>query len=290
MVFVRLSGGLGNQLFQYAAARRVAHINNAPLKLDVSGFESYKLHTYSLKHFTIQEGFASSEEIARFNSAGLANHISLWVQKLRPYYRRARVVERYFHFDANILKISSKNVYLDGYWQSERYFKDIELLLRRELTVKPAPDAVNVAMSERIRGVRSVSLHIRRRDYISNPITQQVHGACSLDYYAAAIAQLNDRVENPHFFVFSDHPQWARASLKLQHPTTFVTHNGPDRNYEDLRLMSLCQHHIIANSTFSWWGAWLCANPDKLVFAPQKWFRTPDRNTKDLIPETWQRI
>ena len=167
MVVVRLIGGLGNQLFQYAAARRVAHINNASLKLDVSGFESYKLHAYSLKHFNIREEFASPEEIARFNGSGLTNHLSLWVQKLRPYYRRARVVERHFHFDANILRISSKNVYLDGYWQSERYFKDIEALLRRELAVKPAPDAANMATSQRIRGVRSVSLHIRRGDYVS---------------------------------------------------------------------------------------------------------------------------
>ena len=289
MVIVRLFGGLGNQLFQYATARRVAHINNVPLKLDVSGFESYKLHRYSLKHFNILEEFASSDEIARFNGRGLVCHISLWVQKLLPYYRRRLVVERYFNFDAKIIEISS-NVYLNGYWQSEKYFKDIETLLRQELTLKAAPDSANVAMGEWIRGVRSVSLHIRRRDYVSDPATQQIHGTCSSDYYAAAIAKLSEGVEDPYFFVFSDDPQWAQENLKLEHPTTFVTHNGPDKNYEDLRLISLCQHHIIANSTFSWWGAWLCANPGKLVFAPQRWFRTPDLNTKDLFPETWRLI
>jgi len=289
MVVVRLFGGLGNQLFQYATARRVAHINNMPLKLDVSGFESYKLHRYSLKHFNIREEFASPEEIARFNDRGLGFHLSLWVQNLLPYYRRRRVVERHFNFDANILKIS-KNVYLNGYWQSEKYFKDIETLLRQELTLKPAPDSANVAMGEWIRGVRAVSLHIRRRDYVSDPATQQIHGTCSLDYYAAAIAKLSEWVEDPYFFVFSDDPQWAQENLKLEHPTTFVTHNGPDKNYEDLRLISLCQHHIIANSTFSWWGAWLSGNPDKLVFAPQKWFRTLDRNSDDIMPETWERI
>lgn len=289
MVIVRLFGGLGNQLFQYATARRVAHINNVPLKLDVSGFESYKLHRYSLKHFNILEEFASSDEIARFNGRGLVCHISLWVQKLLPHYRRKRVIERHFNFDANILKISD-NVYLNGYWQSEKYFKDIETLLRQELTLKAAPDSANVAMGEWIRGVRSVSLHIRRRDYVSDPATQQIHGTCSLDYYAAAIAKLSEGVEDPYFFVFSDDPQWAQENLKLEHPTTFVTHNGPDKNYEDLRLISLCQHHIIANSTFSWWGAWLSVNPDKLVFAPQKWFRTLDRNSDDIMPETWERI
>lgn len=289
MVVVHLLGGLGNQLFQYATARRVAHINNVPLKLDISGFESYKLHSYSLKHFNIREEFASPEEIARFNVRGLASYVSLWAPRLLPYYRRRRVVESHFHFDANILKIS-KSVYLNGYWQSEKYFKDIESLLRRELTVKSAPDSVNLAMSECIRGVRSVSLHVRRCDYVSHPVTQQYHGGCSLGYYASAVANLSERVENPHFFVFSDDPQWTRINLKLEYPTTYVTHNGPDKNYEDLRLMSQCEHHIIANSSFSWWGAWLCANPGKLVFAPQKWFRTPDLNTKDLIPETWQLI
>jgi hypothetical protein len=289
VIIVRLYGGLGNQLFQYATARRVAHVNSTGLKLDISGFESYKLHAYSLGHLNIREQFASPEEIARINSPAFDHPITYALQKLLPYHKRNRATERHFHFDADILLLS-KDVYLDGYWQSEKYFQDIEGLLREEFTVKSALDPVSIALSEQIRTVPAVSLHIRRRDYVSDPVTQQIHGVCSLDYYAAAIAKLSERVEDPYFFVFSDDPQWAQANLKLEHPTTFVTHNGPDKNYEDLRLMSLCHHHIIANSTFSWWGAWLGVNPEKIVIAPEKWFRTPDRDSSDIIPGTWQRI
>lgn len=289
MVIVRLMGGLGNQLFQYAAARRVAWVNNVPLKLDVSSFAANNFRKYSLEHFDIAGHIASPQEIARFNKSRSKRVIRLasrLVNKLRPYHERPVIRERHFYFDPNMLKVSGQ-VYLDGYWQSEKYFKDIEEVIRREFKVKHRFDKANEQVANSIMNTESVSLHVRRSDYVLDTQVNQVHGVCPLDYYYAAIQALTKFVVNPHFFIFSDDPQWAKGNLKLSHPVTFVTHNNADKDYEDLRLMTICKHHIIANSTFSWWGAWLCEHPAKMVFAPKIWFRTDKRNTKDLIPDSW---
>jgi hypothetical protein len=287
MVIVQLIGGLGNQLFQYALARRIAHMHNVPLKLDLYGFESYKLHKYSLQHFNIREDFASPDEIARFkNKSGVLARLAT---KFKPYYECSVVHERFFHFDSNMLKVS-KNVYLEGYWQSEKYFKDIEDIIRREFIVKHKIDAENEQIAKHISSVRAISLHIRRGDYVSNTATNQIHGTCSLEYYHQAIDIIIKKVDKPYFFVFSDNSEWAKKNIIIDYPITFVDHNNADKNYEDMRLMSLCKHHIIANSSFSWWGAWLCTNPDKIIIAPRKWFNNQDINTTDLIPEKWIKI
>ncbi|MEN6509171.1 MAG: alpha-1,2-fucosyltransferase [Smithella sp.] len=156
-------------------------------------------------------------------------------------------------FDPNLLKIN-RDAYLDGYWQSEKYFLDIAPVIRKELSIKTPPDRENELLINKIANSDAVSLHIRRADYVADSHTNTIHGACSLDYYHHAVDKVAEKVKSPHFFIFSDDPAWALDNLKLKYPATFVTKNGPDKNYEDLRLMSLCRHNIIANSTFSWWG------------------------------------
>jgi hypothetical protein len=190
-------------------------------------------------------------------------------------------------YNPDILK-TPKSVYLVGYWQSEQYFKDIESLLRREFTFKTAPDAKNAHPVALIQSVQAVSVHIRRGDYVANPHTHEFHGSVSLEYYHIAADKIAQAVTDPHFFVFSDEPEWAQEHLKLNYPTTFMAVSGQGKDYEDLRLMSLCKHHIIANSSFSWWGAWLSINPNKVVFAPTRWFNQLD--ARDLIPETWHKL
>ena len=150
--------------------------------------------------------------------------------------------------------------------------------------------AANQAASLAIRACESVSVHIRRGDYLSNPAFYRFHGVCAVEYYEAAVGHLAGAVENPCFFLFSDDLDWARRNLRLDYPVTYVDHNGEDKDYEDLRLMSQCKHHIIANSSFSWWAAWLCANPGKIVIAPRKWFNDPNIDTADIIPASWRRI
>jgi len=265
MIIVRLIGGLGNQLFQYAAARQLSEIHQTELKIDISQFEEYKLHKYSLQHFNIIEDFISKEEICGIKE----------------------IKARYFHFDLEFKKISD-NIILKGYWQSEKYFVDIVEIIRQELTVKSPLSGNDKKIAEQIMYCDSVSVHIRRTDYLPSTYKEQLFEACSLDYYKYSVDRIASAVKRPHFFVFTDDKVWVRENFQLPYPITFVDHNGPDKNYEDMRLMSLCKHNIIANSSFSWWGAWLNKNSKKMIFAPKKWFTEIARSSsKDVIPDSW---
>jgi len=296
MVIVRLIGGLGNQMFQYAAGRSLALRHGTTLKLDISGFEQYPLRRYSLGCFNICEEFATPEEVARLKSPPRSRLVRLVRRAWRkltgptPYYRQPVFYESMLHsFDPNIWK-TPKHVYLDGYWQSEKYFKDIEQLIRDEFTIRIDQDSHSRKIAAMIAATNSVSIHVRRGDYVSNPVTNRVHGVCELEYYMKCVHYIEDKVESPDFFVFSDDPDWVVENLRLPFPMTFVTHNGGGREYEDLRLMSLCKHHIIANSSFSWWGAWLNANSGKVVLAPWQWFNDRARDTRDLLPDSWIKV
>lgn len=296
MIIVKLMGGLGNQMFQYAAARRLAYIRNTPVRLDVSWFNNIEnidtSRRYELHVFNIKEDFVLSEEVENFKrvkkgvfsralkkltSAVSASNQSTWIR------------ERYFHFDPAILKLPD-NVYLEGYWQSEKYFLDSEWIIRKEFAVRTEPGELNRQIAEIIKNTESISVHVRRGDYVTNPTTSQYHGSCSTDYYCEAVGKVVSQVQHPHFFIFSDEPDWVRENITLPFPVTYIDHNGADKACEDMRLISLCKHHIIANSSFSWWGAWLCANPDKMVFAPKKWFNKTGKNTADLLPDSWHKI
>ncbi len=280
MIIIKIIGGLGNQMFQYALGRALSIKNNVEFKMDLSGFESYKLHDYSLKHFNITENIATFKEIKSIKNKKL----------LQLFYRHSsQIIEKYFYYDSAILKVIDK-VYLDGYWQSEKYFNDISEVIRKDFTVKHQQAGRNKEIAELIEDSNSVSLHIRRGDYVSNKITNTVHGLCNLDYYNRAIIYIAEKFSNLHFFVFSDDPIWTKKYISVKENITYVDHNKADKNYEDLRLMSQCKHHIIANSSFSWWGAWLNQNPDKIVIAPRKWFNEDSIDTKDLIPESWIRL
>ena len=291
VVIIRLNGGLGNQMFQYAAGRRLAHLHGVELKVDISGFESYKLRKYALGAFSRQENFATLEEIEALTvrKQGFIERLIAKAMGRKPVAVPSYVREKHFHFDPEILSLPD-HVYLDGYWQSEKYFADIEDIIQHEFTVKTPQEGKNRDLAALIASCDSVNLHIRRGDYVADPETSRVHGTCDLDYYYRCVEKLLATVKNPHFFIFSDDYGWAGENLKLPYPTTLVNHNGVDKDYEDLRLMSQCKHHIVANSSFSWWGAWLCSNPEKIVFVPSRWFLDSSRDTKDLIPDTWIRI
>lgn len=292
MIVVRLTGGLGNQLFQYAVGRYIAEIHRTILKIDISGFETYKLRKYSLSPFNIHENFASPEEVAALTvrKRGIAERVIRRVLHKPPKPASTYIREKkLFHFDPDILDLPD-GVYLEGSWQNEKYFADIETIIRQEFTVKITQASKDKELAEQIASCESVSLHIRRGDYVSNPHTKQFHGTCDRDYYLRCVERLTQTVKNPHFFIFSDEPGWAHNNLKLPYPMTIVDHNKADKNYEDLRLMSQCKHHVIVNSTFSWWGAWLSQNPEKIVFAPKRWLKSDDYDPKDLIPDKWIKV
>lgn len=292
MIIVQLKGGLGNQLFQYAAGRRIAIANNFSLKLDLSWFEGQPDRPYSLNHFATIKDVASPAEIAHLAGSKWAHIKGYLLHKINldgTYGKQTMISERSLDFDPSILQVS-KGSYLKGYWQSEKYFKDIEEIIRKEFTVTTAPSPDNIKIANKIRSTEAICIHVRRGDYVSDPKANQLIGLCPLDYYYKSIDYILSKVDKPHFFIFSDDPDWTQQHIKIDAPITYVCNNSSDKNYEDLRLMTYCRHFIIANSSFSWWGAWLSPNVQKIVIAPAQWFRGVQYNDEDRLPKEWIRI
>ncbi len=291
MITVRLMGGLGNQMFQYAVGRTIAHRRHTQLALDVRAFPDHKLRQYSLGIFRIAEKFGDSPHLGRARALGQRLRLPgfAWgLGRLRIPGFTYVLRETTFAFDPTALD-APRNLYLDGYWQSEKYFREIDDIVRREFSFKTEPDQQNREMAARIKGVNAVAVHVRRGDNVSDPASIQHHGTCPPEYYRQTAQLIAAQVSNPHFFVFSDEPGWGPSNLELGGPATFVAQNGPEKDYEDLRLMALCRHHIIANSSFSWWGAWL-SNSKGIIVAPKKWFNKAELDTRDLIPDGWVRL
>lgn len=282
MIVLILKDGLGNQLFQYAAAKSLAAKLNTTLKLDTQSFQKNKLRQYALSNFQIDELFVSPLERILFR---LKNAYSRFFNSIGLKIRAFRYFERELAYDPGFLKLPD-NICVEGYWQTEKNFLSISTLIRQQFQVRGEPDTVNAACITKMRLVQSVSLHVRRGDYVTDQTTNSIHGVCSLDYYQQAIAFIKSKVENPYFFIFSDDMAWVKQNLEIEgSPVEFITHNG-SKDYEDLRLMYSCKHNIIANSSFSWWGAWLNSNPGKLVTAPANWFKST-RVNPDLLPQSW---
>ncbi len=294
MVIVRLTGGIGNQMFQYATARRIAWVNQARLLMDLGWFQEegwWTRRKFELGAFCISAEKAGEDDVRRLRSGrqnALFRRLPLFLKKRIFHTRQSHIIEKCYDFDPEIMGLQG-DVYLDGHWQSERYFQDVTALIRREFTFRTDPAEPNRRMVEYIRSCTSVSMHIRRGDYVTLPQANSFHGLCPLSYYRSAVDQLSRRIDLPVFFVFSDDIDWVKQNLDLGFETHFMDYNGPERGDEDLRLMSACRHHIIANSSFSWWGAWLSDNPQKIVFAPRKWFNR-DIETPDNIPDSWVRL
>ena len=291
MIIVQLNGGLGNQMFQYAVGRNLSYSLNTELKLDISQFPRDKLREYSLSIFNIKQIFASPRDMNRIKRplAWKVKHpVKTLISAVNLDPPIMHVKEREFNFDHGI-QVLPNDIFLEGYWQSEKYFKNIEPLIREEFTLKPVLGLNLRDLSEKIRYRNSVSIHIRRGDYIINPVTNETHGICSADYYQRAIKKIAQSVNNPYFVFFSDDPVWVKENMIIEYPWCCASHNN-SKDYEDMFLMSLCKHHIIANSSFSWWGAWLCTNPKKIIIAPAKWFNKPNIPIDDIIPESWIKL
>lgn len=289
MIISNIIGGLGNQMFQYAAGRALSLKREQPLLLDVSGFANYGLH----QGFELQRVFDLPITIA--NSMDVRNVLAWQANPLikrrlsSPRWSKLRrdgfVVEPHFHYWSGISHVP-QSAYLMGYWQSEKYFQELADIIRADFAFFVLPSTKNSELTQQISQVNAVSLHVRRGDYVQNPITLATHGLCTLDYYQAAIQTIAESVEQPHFFIFSDDIAWVTANLKMDFPSHYITYNQGAESYNDMRLMSLCRHHIIANSSFSWWGAWLNPSPNKIVIAPKQWF-ADDKNVSDLLPPNW---
>ena len=291
MIIMKLKGGLGNQLFQYATGRAIAERTHMKLKLDVSSYQSDALRNYRLGLYNVVEQMATQEEIESLNPS--KTNYPRWAVKragwlFAPVHRRSYLKERGFPFNPEVLQVDQP-AYLNGYWQSEKYFVSIRDILLHELTPRAALSPANTALAQTMQASPSVSLHIRRGDYVANPEANEIHGTVPLEYYRAAVTHIAARVADPHFFIFSDDLAWVQDNLRIDFPIIFVGAEQRNQDYDDLRLMSCCHHHIVANSSFSWWGAWLNPRTDKIVIAPQKWFAAPI-DTRDLTPAGWTRL
>lgn len=283
-IIVKLQGGLGNQLFQYAAGRAFSIYKNTNLKLDLDFFAFPKQNTprtYALNAFSIQASIATAKDIEQIKP----NILNRSIQYLLPYYRRTFLNEQCeFCYDPNILKCRG-NVYLSGYFQSEKYFKHIEETIKADFTLKDAPNSANSFLLQKIKASNSVAIHIRHGDYVSNNIINSYHGVCNLEYYEKAVNHIATET-NLNYFIFSDDPNWCKLNLGFLNNQTIIDCNQL-MPHEDLRLMSHCKHFIIANSTFSWWGAWLSLNPTKIVIAPKRWLNVNTQDLRDLFPSNW---
>jgi glycosyl transferase family 11 len=294
VITVSLLGGLGNQMFQYAAGKALAERHGVPLALDLSGFRSYELRPFLLNRLCVPEGEANAEVSHHFTR-------SLWRQRFNRVLARARLPELgsstnhyrepHFHYDPAFETLGPA-ASLFGYFQSERYFSAIAETLRNHfLPREPLRDGCAEMRARIDRSQRPVSVHVRRGDYLKSG-TAEFHGILGEAYYRRAIDRIEAGIgEGTDLFVFSDDPEAARQVLNFVTKSRLIHVRGdPERPWEDLALMARCRHHVIANSSFSWWGAWLNPSPDKVVIAPRAWF-TPDElrlnNTSDLYPSDW---
>ena len=285
MVISQVIGGLGNQMFQYAAGRALALRLGGDLALDVSTFENYTLHQgFELTRvFAMSPAIVSGPDLRRMLGWQHSPLVGSLLSR-RPFAAlrsRRFVSEPHFHHWKGFDQLGG-DVYLVGYWQSEKYFKPVAAQIREDFQFKLPLESQNAELADRLSHTQAVSLHVRRGDYASNPKATSTHGLCSLDYYRAAVEHVAGKVEKPEFFIFSDDIDWVRANLLLDFPHHFVANNQGPASYIDMRLMSLCSHHVIANSSFSWWGAWLNPRPEKIVVAPRRWFAN-DNDVRDLF-------
>ena len=277
--------GLGNQLFQYATGRSLAYKLGVKFKLDICHYETNKSRKYSLNHFGIIEQFITPLEKTSLRAK---NWYSKRLKQLDISARSYWYFENGFEFDPKLFQVLD-NTIIEGYWQTEKYFKDIEDIIRREFQVKDLLKGKNEEYLREIKKENSVSLHVRRGDYISNDHVNSIHGACGLTYFESAIEYMLKHISNPCFFVFSDDMEWVRENISIKGCRTYYTDHNGDDDFEDLRLMYSCKHQIISNSSFSWWGAWLNSNRNKVVVAPANWFRS-NRIDRDILPQSWIRL
>jgi hypothetical protein len=284
MILARIGGGLGNQMFQYAAARRLAEQHRTGVYLDTWWFQNTPAgqtkRQYELDQLSIT-GVVSPRRVYGVREAPLLLKPMVLYRTFRPRYRAAR--ERYFHFDPDVLTLPDK-VWMSGFWFSENYFADVAPIIRAEFAFRSDPSPENRACIEQMAGCDSVAVHVRRGDYA---VESSWQGLMELGYYRRAAQFIRERCADPTFFVFSDDPEWVRANLSLGGEMCVIDHNRDASGAEDMRLMSMCRHNIVANSSYSWWGAWLNPHPDRIVVGPKRWMANSRFDTRDVLPADW---
>jgi hypothetical protein len=287
-VIARIEGGLGNQLFQYAAARSLADRLQCELLLDVRGLALNGDRALGLESYRIRAYIATDEQLGTlppWRASRWGRMYSRLSQSFPEHFSYPVFWSESFAYDSAFERISQP-AFLVGYWQSERYFSWNRARLLRDISLRQECVSLPSSLQEQC----CVAIHVRRGDYVSNDAANAFHGLCEPEYYARAIAQLQLQGIRPHAIVFTDDPQWVRNNLVLGVPTHYASEWSNGSAHAELELMRKCHHHVIANSSFSWWGAWLCQHMGQTVYAPQRWFQDPATDSSDVVPTRWTRL
>jgi len=276
MIISKINGGLGNQMFQYAIAKAIAIKHNKTFKLDITAYETYTLHNgYRLNIFNIEENIATEKDVERLKGKeNIFNKILNKFNLLKNVYtEKERTI-----FDKGVFL--RDDIYLDGYWQNEEYFCDIRDEILKDFSVKENNTLKVKEYLEQINNTNSVSIHIRRGDYSKHPEI----GILDISYYIDAINFINTKIKNPTFYIFSNDIEWCKSNFDFIGNKVFICDTKTE--VDDMTLMRNCKHYIVANSSFSWWSAWLNENEDKIVIAPKKWMAINPNNYK-WSPSNW---
>ena len=295
MIVVKLAGGLGNQMFQYAAGRALAEKHHTKLLLDIfflmdrSPRRNFVYRSFNLDLFDLDFVFATENQVVSF---GRFERFARYYFPIKRIFSKAVLNykrEDPYKFDESFFSLKD-NSYLEGYWQSEKYFKEIENIIRKDFTFKNIDNINNQALLEQFRKGTSVCLNVRRGDFVFNPNASQHHGTCTLDYFHDAVKYYRERFSDAHLFVFSDDIKWCCENFTEDYYTV-IGHEYAGKYFGNyLYLMTKCMHYIIPNSSFGWWAAWLNNGADKLVIAPKKWYNNPKMDVSCLVPREWIRL
>lgn len=288
-IFIRLSGGLGNQMFQFALGHRLAKLNHTELLIDLEWFHNIPVgSSYQKERLNLLNCNAKY-----FNSHGNLKEISgIYRNSIAAYFFSKKIAfkeKEHYIFDPNVFQLKNGQ-YLDGYWQSYKYFNEHNEL-RTIFQPSKKLHTNTLKYLDPIQDNNSVMLHVRRGDYLNSKTANEFHGLQTKDYYDNALDFIEQKISNPLIYIFSDDITWAKVNFKEKHKYIFVDNiYDSDNVIDELYLMAQCKHQIIANSSLSWWGAWLNNNPQKIVVTPRQWLIKNPKTLNDLIPSTWNMV
>jgi hypothetical protein len=295
MIVTKIQAGLGNQMFQYAVGLSLAARHNTELVLDISSYENMHENdtprSYELDVFTIRGRIAEPEDYAIIKSPDYQRTLQ---DKIKHRLALGNAVYYYGEtassYDPRVLLLKN-NTYLSGWWQSEKYFTDVRDQVLQDFTPKNKLSANVSKLIQDASNTNSVAVHVRRGDYVSNKFAAAHHGTATVDYYNASALFFKSFMPDAHFYVFSDDIDWCKKHLNFGAKTTYVSGNNGKDAYLDMLIMKSCKHNIIANSSFSWWGAWLNENESKIIIAPRAWYADPVKNREaDIVPNNLMMI
>lgn len=282
MIITEINGGLGNQLFQYAAGLALSNKHKTALKINTNFKTQDTVRKLALTHFNLDVNQADPIEI---NQLYPSSNLKRKIQAILPTSQKSFYKEKKFSFQSNFSQLSS-SVYLKGYWQSELYFSSIDSIIKEKYLLEPNCYKNALDFIQQLSLQESVSIHVRKGDYLKAPYNT-VYAELNNEYYKRAIEFLKEICPSIKTYVFTDDPAWVEAHLDLGIPFELASGKKTNSMFEDFQAMRSCKYHVIANSSFSWWTAWLSAHQDKQVVAPRNWFKDIQEDTTDLIPKSW---